>query len=140
MSNDFEVGEFDLEFVDDWKKNGSEIEAGEGKDGGGRGRITVERYRLCPESMKEYIPCLDNVEAIKNLNSTEKGEKFERHCPNKDTGLNCLVPPPRGYRRPIPWPRSRDEVTICFCLFHKKEENGVAGGFTFPFNSENTAA
>ncbi|KAK4384335.1 protein DETOXIFICATION 35 [Sesamum angolense] len=48
--------------------------------------------------------------AIKKLNSTEKGEKFERHCPEEGKGLNCLVPAPKGYRTPIPWPRSRDEI------------------------------
>ncbi|KAK4784781.1 hypothetical protein SAY86_019149 [Trapa natans] len=110
MSNDFEVGNFDPDFVDDWKNNGSEIQADGGKEGGDGGRITIKRYELCPETMREYIPCLDNVEAIKKLNSTEKGEKFERHCPEKDKGLNCLVPAPKGYRQPIPWPRSRDEV------------------------------
>ncbi|KAJ9553423.1 hypothetical protein OSB04_017468, partial [Centaurea solstitialis] len=44
------------------------------------------------------------------VKSTEKGEKFERHCPEKDKGLACLVPAPKGYKAPIPWPRSRDEV------------------------------
>ncbi|KAJ7964569.1 S-adenosyl-L-methionine-dependent methyltransferases superfamily protein [Quillaja saponaria] len=63
-----------------------------------------------PESMSEFIPCLDNEEAIRKLKSTEKGERFERHCPEEGRGLNCLVPSPKGYRTPIPWPRSRDEV------------------------------
>ncbi|PKI72336.1 hypothetical protein CRG98_007206 [Punica granatum] len=110
MSDDFEVGEFDPDFVEDWKTNGSETEASGTEAGGGGGRITIKKYHLCPESMREYIPCLDNVEAIKRLNSTEKGERFERHCPDKDKGLNCLVPSPQGYRPPIPWPRSRNEV------------------------------
>ncbi|KAK9269438.1 hypothetical protein L1049_001212 [Liquidambar formosana] len=26
--------------------------------------------------MREYIPCLDNVEAIQKLKSTEKGKRF----------------------------------------------------------------
>lgn len=112
MSDDFEVGVFDQGFVDDWKNNGSELETSGSKVGGGGGQITIKRYQLCHESMSEYIPCLDNVEAIKKLNSTEKRKKFERHCPDKDKGLNCLIPPPRRYRRSIPWPRSRDEVII----------------------------
>ncbi|KAI4382815.1 hypothetical protein MLD38_008728 [Melastoma candidum] len=49
-------------------------------------------------------------EAIKRLKSTEKGEKFERHCPEAGKGLDCLVPAPKGYRPPVPWPRSRDKV------------------------------
>lgn len=104
MSDDFEVGQFDPEFVENWG-NDTGVEKGE-KDF----KVRVKRFELCPESMREYIPCLDNVEAIKQLKSTEKGEKFERHCPEKGKGLNCLVPPPKGYRQPIPWPRSRDEV------------------------------
>ncbi|GMP79558.1 hypothetical protein CsSME_00035046 [Camellia sinensis var. sinensis] len=60
--------------------------------------------------MREYIPCLDNVDAISRLNSTERGEGFERHCPQKEKGLNCLVPRPKGYKLKIPWPQSRDEV------------------------------
>ncbi|KAI3905353.1 hypothetical protein MKX01_040044 [Papaver californicum] len=35
---------------------------------------------------------------INKLNSTVKGEKFERHCPQEDRKLNCLVPPPEGYK------------------------------------------
>ncbi|KAL2525828.1 putative methyltransferase PMT11 [Abeliophyllum distichum] len=65
---------------------------------------------MCPESMGEYIPCLDNNEAIKKLNSTQKGELFERHCPEKGKELNCLIPTPKGYRTPIHWPKSRDEM------------------------------
>ncbi|KAI3744624.1 hypothetical protein L1987_57711 [Smallanthus sonchifolius] len=64
----------------------------------------------CPASMRECIPCMDNVEAIKELKSTKKGEKFDRHFPEKGKGLNCLVPTPKGNKAPIPWPRSRDEV------------------------------
>eukprot|EP00249_Psilotum_nudum_P001993 c14801_g1_i1 orf=368-1885(+) len=33
----------------------------------------------------------------------------ERHCPPPSERLKCLVPPPKGYRSPIPWPLSRDE-------------------------------
>ncbi|KAK4799283.1 hypothetical protein SAY86_024648 [Trapa natans] len=111
MSDDFDVEEYDSQLVDDWKYNESEIDTTAPKEGdGGEDQISIKSYQLCSESMKEYIPCLDNVEAVKNLNSTRKGEQFERHCPAKDKGLDCLVPPPRGYRRPIPWPKSRDEV------------------------------
>ncbi|KDP44890.1 hypothetical protein JCGZ_01390 [Jatropha curcas] len=104
MSDDFEVGEFDPEIVESWG-NETLVESGD-KDL----RVAVKRFDLCPDSRREYIPCLDNVEAIRMLNSTEKGERFERHCPEKGKGLNCLVPPPKAYRQPIPWPRSRDEV------------------------------
>ncbi|CAM8952187.1 unnamed protein product [Rhodiola kirilowii] len=111
MSNDFEVGEFDAESVENWN-NGTDTEVQDGGDGDGERSVgfSVSKFPMCPSSMREYIPCLDNVEAIQKLESTEKGERFERHCPQKNKGLNCLVPPPKGYKTPIPWPKSRDEV------------------------------
>ncbi|KAJ6983056.1 hypothetical protein NC653_026007 [Populus alba x Populus x berolinensis] len=104
MTDDFEVGEFDPDIAENWG-NETGIESASTNF-----KVRVRKYELCPGSMREYIPCLDNVEAIKRLKLTEKGERFERHCPEKGKGLNCLVPPPKGYRQPIPWPRSRDEV------------------------------
>ncbi|RXH94499.1 hypothetical protein DVH24_024183 [Malus domestica] len=108
MSNEFEVGDFDPdEVVENWgSENGTVPESEPSRSG----RVSVKRFELCPKSMSEYIPCLDNVEAIKRLKSTVKGERFERHCPEAGRGLNCLVPPPRSYKTPIPWPKSRDEV------------------------------
>ncbi|MCL7032518.1 hypothetical protein MKW94_007709, partial [Papaver nudicaule] len=105
MTEDFEVGEFDPEFVENWGNDNETVPEE-------RPRVKVKKFQLCPVSMKEYIPCLDNVEEIQKLNSTDKGEKYERHCPaDSDHGmLNCLVPAPAGYKVPIPWPKSRDEV------------------------------
>ncbi|KAF6142066.1 hypothetical protein GIB67_001263 [Kingdonia uniflora] len=37
-------------------------------------------------------------------------EHYERHCPQPERRLNCLIPPPSGYKVPVKWPRSRDEV------------------------------
>ncbi|XAR71992.1 Phosphoethanolamine N-methyltransferase [Bertholletia excelsa] len=107
MAREFEIGETDQEVMENWG-TGNEAEVVEG--GGGEPRVVVKKFGLCAESMREYIPCLDNEEAIRRLKSTERGERFERHCPRRDQGLNCLVPAPKGYRTPIPWPRSRDEV------------------------------
>lgn len=103
MSDEFEIGEYDPDLVEtEWNGNRDGTEATKS--------FKITRYEMCAESMREYIPCLDNVEAIKQLKSTDKGERFERHCPLNGTGLNCLVPAPKGYKTPIPWPRSRDEV------------------------------
>ncbi|XP_010552854.1 PREDICTED: probable methyltransferase PMT12 [Tarenaya hassleriana] len=114
MSDQFQIGEYDTGSVDAWG-NMTEIENGGGGGGGGgesesRVRVGVKKFKMCMENMTEYIPCLDNVEAIRRLNSTERGERFERHCPEEGKGLNCIVPTPKGYRTRIPWPRSRDEV------------------------------
>ncbi|KAI8564114.1 hypothetical protein RHMOL_Rhmol03G0157100 [Rhododendron molle] len=103
MRDDFEVGDFDPGIAEDWGSE-NKTEAVE------ESRAVVKKFGRCKERMREYIPCLDNVEAIRGLESTEKGERFERHCPEKGKGLDCLVPSPKGYRTPIPWPRSRDEV------------------------------
>lgn len=107
MRDNFEVGEVDSNAVEEWESE-NRTESVEGESGSGK--FSVKKFRVCAMSMRDYIPCLDNVEAIRKLESSEKGEKFERHCPDKDHGLNCLVPSPKGYRTPIPWPRSRDEV------------------------------
>ncbi|XP_057979926.1 probable methyltransferase PMT11 isoform X2 [Malania oleifera] len=107
MKDEFEIGEFDPEYVENWNVTETQVEDGIGR---GRSRVRVKKYALCSLRMKEYIPCMDNLEAIRKLKSTARGEKFERHCPEKGQGLNCLVPPPKGYKVPIPWPKSRDEV------------------------------
>lgn len=112
MREDFEVGDFDpdlAESVDEVGENGTVV----GVDSGGGVAVGVVRgkwkkFPVCPVSMMEYIPCMDNAEAIRALNSTEKGEKFERLCPDK--AIDCVVPAPKNYRKPIPWPRSRGEV------------------------------
>ncbi|KAM0888488.1 hypothetical protein ACQ4PT_028315 [Festuca glaucescens] len=66
-------------------------------------------WKLCNASTgADYIPCLDNEAAIKRLRSTKHYEHRERHCPSPEP--SCLVPLPEGYRRPIPWPRSRDTI------------------------------
>ncbi|GJN25920.1 hypothetical protein PR202_gb13806 [Eleusine coracana subsp. coracana] len=66
-------------------------------------------WRLCNiDAGADYIPCLDNVEAIKKLRSTKHYEHRERHCPEKPP--TCLVPLPQGYRTPIRWPKSRYQI------------------------------
>ncbi|KAK9050850.1 hypothetical protein SSX86_030180 [Deinandra increscens subsp. villosa] len=107
MRDEFEVGEYDPDTVVAESPNNETEMVVEGDKGV---RFRVPKFEACPMSLREYIPCLDNQVAIKGLKSTEKGERFERHCPAKGEGLNCLVPAPKGYKAPIPWPASRDEV------------------------------
>lgn len=67
-------------------------------------------------SPADYIPCLDNIRAIKALRSRRHMEHRERHCPVAPRP-RCLVRTPAGYRLPVPWPRSRDMVrTLRACL------------------------
>lgn len=110
MSDEFQIGDYDVESAETLG-NQTESESGDGDTESTMARVSVSNFGVCPESMTDYIPCLDNVEAIKRLNSTARGERFERNCPKEGMGLNCTVPIPNGYHLPIPWPRSRDEVS-----------------------------
>ncbi|XVE82536.1 hypothetical protein DITRI_Ditri16bG0013100 [Diplodiscus trichospermus] len=66
-------------------------------------------WQLCNVTAgPDYIPCLDNEKALKNLRSYKHFEHRERHCPEQ--APTCLVPLPEGYKRPIPWPHSRDKI------------------------------
>ncbi|MCD9561161.1 hypothetical protein HAX54_020139 [Datura stramonium] len=113
MTNDFMVGEFDEELIDSVVngKNGSD-EGLQSDENGGPLMGKIGKFRVCDESMRDYIPCLDNVEEISKLNSSGKGENFERHCPPKGKGLDSLVPRPKDYKLRIPWPKSRDEIWL----------------------------
>ncbi|KAG6786108.1 hypothetical protein POTOM_007702 [Populus tomentosa] len=109
MAEDFVIGEFDPSAVDEFRNlTGGREEST--KEDGKLTRVKNERFRVCEESTRDYIPCLDNVEEIKRLNLSGSLVIYERHCPEEGKGLDCLVPMPKGYKRSIPWPRSRDEV------------------------------
>ncbi|XP_071692227.1 probable methyltransferase PMT25 [Rutidosis leptorrhynchoides] len=56
----------------------------------------------------DFIPCLDNTEAIRHIHTTMHYEHRERHCPAEPP--TCLVPMPNGYKIPIRWPKSRDQI------------------------------
>ncbi|WOK96408.1 hypothetical protein Cni_G05115 [Canna indica] len=74
-----------------------------------KGQIIGYNWKLCNVTAgTDYIPCLDNVAAIKKLHSTKHYEHRERHCP--DNAPTCLVPLPDEYKQPIKWPKSRDKI------------------------------
>lgn len=69
------------------------------------------KWKACKtDAGPDYIPCLDNVQAIRKLPSTSHYEHRERHCPIEAS--TCLVPLPSGYKQPIGWPRSREQVYL----------------------------
>ncbi|KAF2291317.1 hypothetical protein GH714_022823 [Hevea brasiliensis] len=111
MTVEFDIGEFDssameeLRNLSDWRE---EEKKEENNDSGVR--VRYEKYKVCEETKSEYIPCLDNVEEITRLNLSGSVERFQRHCPEVGKWLDCLVPMPKGYKRSISWPKSRDEV------------------------------
>ncbi|CAK9138490.1 unnamed protein product [Ilex paraguariensis] len=108
MTEDFVVGEFDPGVIE--SVVGDSHTEKRDSDEKRSFMVKIDKYRVCDESMRDNIPCLDNVEAISQLNSTDKGENYERHCHKKGRELDCLVPRPKGYKLHIPWPKSRDEV------------------------------
>nr|GMC62071.1 probable methyltransferase PMT9 isoform X1 [Ipomoea batatas]GME06975.1 probable methyltransferase PMT9 isoform X1 [Ipomoea batatas] len=71
-----------------------------------------KRIHVCDMRYSELIPCLDRnfiYQSRLKLNLTLM-EHYERHCPPPQRRYNCLVPPPVGYKIPIRWPASRDQV------------------------------
>ncbi|KAK4779933.1 hypothetical protein SAY87_016039 [Trapa incisa] len=62
----------------------------------------------CQPKYTDYTPCQDQKRAMtfprENMNYRE------RHCPPEDEKLHCLIPAPKGYVTPFPWPKSRDYV------------------------------
>ncbi|KAG2406725.1 methyltransferase protein [Vigna angularis] len=97
-------------------------------------------WKLCKGHFAfDYVPCLDNLKVIKALRTRRHMEHRERHCPHSP--LHCLVPLPRGYKLPLPWPKSRDMVRLILRCFgfqiwydnvphpklveYKKEQNWV---------------
>lgn len=95
------------------------------------GSTALFNWKLCNwEAAMDYIPCLDNKEAIKRLPSTRRFQHRERHCPVADKFPLCLVPFPKGYKVPITWPRSRSEIWLnnaphTKLVTYKKEQNWV---------------
>ncbi|GAA0186052.1 methyltransferase [Lithospermum erythrorhizon] len=70
---------------------------------------TSYNWKVCNTSAgTDYIPCLDNIEAIRHLPSTNHYEHRERHCPENPP--TCLVPLPEGYQQSIEWPKSREKI------------------------------
>ncbi|KAJ0588024.1 putative S-adenosyl-L-methionine-dependent methyltransferase [Helianthus annuus] len=69
----------------------------------------VYQWKTCNVSAgPDYIPCLDNLEAIRHLHGRSHYEHRERHCPTDPP--TCLVSLPIGYKTPIKWPRSREQI------------------------------
>uniref|UniRef100_A0A5B7BLC1 Methyltransferase n=1 Tax=Davidia involucrata TaxID=16924 RepID=A0A5B7BLC1_DAVIN len=102
-------------------------------------------FKYCPKNFTNYCPCQDPKRETQF--TTEKIFHRERHCPGIAEALRCLVPTPVGYRRPFPWPKSRDHAWFNNVPFprltvSKKNQNWVrlegdklffpGGGTSFP--------
>jgi len=68
----------------------------------------AKEFKPCDDHYIDYTPCQDQMRAMtfprENMNYRE------RHCPPEEEKLHCLIPAPKGYVTPFPWPKSRDYV------------------------------
>ncbi|KAJ8445462.1 hypothetical protein Cgig2_031275 [Carnegiea gigantea] len=62
----------------------------------------------CDSRYTDYTPCQDQMRAM--MFPRDNMQYRERHCPPQDELLHCLIPAPKGYVTPFPWPKSRDYV------------------------------
>lgn len=65
-------------------------------------------FEPCSAKYIDYTPCHDQKRAM--TFPRDNMIYRERHCPPEDEKLHCLIPAPRGYKNPFPWPKSRDYV------------------------------
>eukprot|EP00252_Welwitschia_mirabilis_P024533 TRINITY_DN7315_c0_g2_i1.p1 TRINITY_DN7315_c0_g2~~TRINITY_DN7315_c0_g2_i1.p1 ORF type:complete len:604 (+),score=93.58 TRINITY_DN7315_c0_g2_i1:109-1920(+) len=56
----------------------------------------------------DHTPCEDP--RLSSHLSRERNFYRERHCPAPDQTLLCRIPPPPGYRIPLPWPQSLHQI------------------------------
>ncbi|KAL1188814.1 putative methyltransferase PMT8 [Cardamine amara subsp. amara] len=72
----------------------------------------AKSFPVCDDRHSEIIPCLDRnfIYQMRLKLDLSLMEHYERHCPPPERRFNCLIPPPSGYKVPIKWPKSRDEV------------------------------
>ncbi|KAH0861887.1 hypothetical protein HID58_079098 [Brassica napus] len=74
--------------------------------------VVAKSFPVCDDRHSEIIPCLDRnfIYQMRLKLDLSLMEHYERHCPPPERKFNCLIPPPSGYKVPIKWPKSRDEV------------------------------
>ncbi|KAJ8765203.1 hypothetical protein K2173_011463 [Erythroxylum novogranatense] len=91
----------------DAKQDGSNFGREDGDD------VAIRKsFPVCDDRHSEIIPCLDRnlIYQLRLKLDLSLMEHYERHCPPPERRYNCLIPPPSGYKIPIKWPKSRDEV------------------------------
>ncbi|KAH7514353.1 hypothetical protein FEM48_Zijuj11G0080300 [Ziziphus jujuba var. spinosa] len=65
-------------------------------------------FKPCDTKYTDYTPCQEQDRAM--TFPRENMIYRERHCPPEEEKLHCLIPAPKGYTTPFPWPKSRDYV------------------------------
>ncbi|XP_021291245.1 probable methyltransferase PMT19 isoform X2 [Herrania umbratica] len=105
----------------------------------------VKNLSFCSANFTNYLPCHDPHRERRF--SVLRFSHRERHCPESDEKVRCLIPRPKGYKKPFPWPQSRDfawfkNVPFKRLAQYKKAQNWVrlegdklvfpGGGTSFP--------
>ncbi|XP_004509540.1 probable methyltransferase PMT21 [Cicer arietinum] len=70
-------------------------------------QIKYISFPECSIDYQDFTPCTDPRRWKKY--GSYRLNLLERHCPPIFERIECLVPPPDGYKPPIRWPKSRDE-------------------------------
>ncbi|KAM7269058.1 hypothetical protein ACFE04_024555 [Oxalis oulophora] len=69
---------------------------------------SVQIFLACDMKYSEYTPCQHPARGRKIVRDKDMMKHSERHCPEKEELLNCLIPAPPKYKTPFKWPESRD--------------------------------
>ncbi|PON57590.1 putative methyltransferase PMT [Parasponia andersonii] len=70
--------------------------------------LQTKVFKPCDSRYTDYTPCQDQKRAMTFPRNNMIYR--ERHCPPEEEKLHCLIPAPKGYVTPFPWPKSRDFV------------------------------
>ncbi|XP_039134912.1 probable methyltransferase PMT2 [Dioscorea cayenensis subsp. rotundata] len=70
--------------------------------------LKTQVLESCDSQYTDYTPCQDQKRAM--TLPMENMVYRERHCPQENEKLHCLIPAPKDYITPFPWPKSRDYV------------------------------
>ncbi|XP_052186205.1 probable methyltransferase PMT2 [Diospyros lotus] len=68
----------------------------------------IKEFKPCDARYTDYTPCQDQRRAM--TFPRDNMIYRERHCAPESEKLHCLIPAPKGYVTPFPWPKSRDYV------------------------------
>ncbi|MCO5586645.1 hypothetical protein L7F22_040586 [Adiantum nelumboides] len=67
----------------------------------------ITNFKECNITFQDLTPCMDPGRWKKY--DRHRMAFRERHCPPPSERIECLIPPPEGYKIPVRWPRSKDE-------------------------------
>jgi putative pectin methyltransferase len=68
-----------------------------------------KEVEFCAPHFENYVPCYYNISDTDDLIDTGVDFQHERTC-LRDSGVNCLILPPRNYRIPLRWPSGKDFI------------------------------